>query len=475
MPSSDMRISTRLALLPALILAVAGWPDPAAAATPPRCSGLPASIVGTLGDDRIVGTPANDVIVAGGGDDDIDALRGDDVVCAGAGAVDGGPGADVLHGELGNDELLGGGDADDVVGGRGEDLLVGGPEADALFGGGEADVLRAGAGFDEPLIGGDDDDVIDGGTDGGTASFLFASQGVIVDLSIGTATGEGQDVVSGVGRVVGSRFADMIIGSDFSDRLEGEEGDDTLQGLGGQDLLVGGPGNDRLEGGDGSPDEARFRTARVGVDVDLTEGTASGQGADTLVAVEDVTGSAFGDRLRGDAAANALTGWDGDDVISGLAGDDYLQGEQGRDTLDGGDGDDTCPDGEVVACEHPVVTDPTFILRITHPEHGQVLSAARFRTIRGAGMGVFEPLRRVDAALRKLTREGCRWWSARRSALVPRPCNSPLWLQTTFDGSGTWALPLDDAMTAGVYLALARGNRSEATLEGEQIVDFRLT
>jgi Ca2+-binding RTX toxin-like protein len=476
MPSSDMRILTRPAFLPALLLAVAGWPDPAATATPPRCSGLPASIIGTLGDDRIVGTPGNDVIVAGRGDDDIDALRGDDVVCLGVGAdeVDGGRGADVLHGELGNDKLLGGGDADDVVGGRGEDLLVGGPKADALFGGGDADVLRAGAGFDEPLGGGDDDDVIDGGTDGGTASFLFASQGVIVDLSIGTATGEGQDVVSGVGRVVGSRFADLMIGSDVSDRLEGEDGDDTLQGLGGEDLLVGGPGNDRLEGGDGSRDEAGFRTARVGVDVDLTTGTASGQGADTVVGVEDVTGSAFGDLLYGDAAANDLIGWDGDDQIAGLAGDDFLLGERGNDALDGGDGTDTCDGGS--GCEGGIlVTDPLFVVRITHPDHGQTLPTGGLDRIRGEGFGALEVLRRVDAALRRLTPDGCWWWSARRDALVPRPCNSPLWLRTTFHESGPWALPIDDGLAPGVYRALARGNRSQASLEGEEMVDFRLT
>jgi hypothetical protein len=101
-------------------------------------------------------------------------------------------GADVLHGERGKDELFAGGDADDLVGRRGVDLLVGGDAADALFGGGGADILRAGAGFDSPLIGGDDDDIVDGGTDGGTASFLFASRGVTADLSMGTATGEGQ-------------------------------------------------------------------------------------------------------------------------------------------------------------------------------------------------------------------------------------------------------------------------------------------
>jgi len=473
---AGMTVSARFALLPALILALAGWPGPASAAST-RCLGLPASIIGTPGDDRIEGTQGDDVIAAGGGDDHIDARRGDDVVCAGAGAdeVHGGLGADVLHGERGKDELAGEGDADDLVGGRGVDLLVGGDGADALFGVSGADILRAGADFDGPLMGGGDDDIVDGGTDGGTASFLFASRGVTVDLSMGTATGDGQDSLFGVGSVVGSRFGDLIIGTEGGNQLEGEDGDDALLGLGGDDLLVGGAGDDGLEGGEGSGDAAGFRTARGSVDVDLTAGTASGQGADTVVGVEDVTGSAFGDLLYGDAAANDLIGWDGDDQIAGLAGDDFLLGERGNDALDGGDGTDTCDAGGS-GCEGGIlVTDPLFVVRITHPDHGQTLPTGGLDRIQGEGFGALEVLRRVDAALRRLTSDGCRWWSARRDALVPRPCNSPLWLRTTFHESGPWALPIDDGLAPGVYRALARGNRSQASLEGEEIVDFRLT
>jgi Ca2+-binding RTX toxin-like protein len=472
-----MTISARFALLLALILVPVGWPSPTSGAVPTRCLGLPASIIGTQGDDSIEGTPGDDVIAAGGGDDHVDARLGDDVVCAGAGAdeVHGGLGADVLHGERGEDKLFAGGDADDLVGGRGVDLLVGGVAADALFGGGGADILHAGAGFDSPLIGGADDDIVDGGTDGGTVSFLFASQGVTADLSMGTATGEGQDGLFGVGSVVGSRFGDLIIGTDGGDRLEGEGGDDTLVGLGGDDVLVGGPGDDGLEGGDGSRDLAGFRTSRGSVHVDLTTATASGQGSDSVVGVENATGSGFGDLLGGDAAANELIGEDGNDQIAGLAGDDYLLGERGDDTLDGGEGNDICDGGGAPGCEVMTVIDPAFVVRITRPDHGQALPAGRLGRIRGEGFGALEVLRRVDAALRRLTPEGCRWWSARRDALVPRPCNSPLWLRTTFHESGPWALPLDDGLAPGVYRALARGNGSQPSLEGEEIVDFRLT
>ena len=56
-----------------------------------------------------------------------------------------------------------------------------------------------------------------------------------------------------------------------------------------------------------------------------------GAGTDTLVSIENLTGSAFGDELIGNAGAN---------VFRGLAGNDRLHGADGADTLLGGDGDD---------------------------------------------------------------------------------------------------------------------------------------
>src|SRR4051794_33210814 len=64
---------------------LAGASVPAAAADAPSCQGLPATIVGTPGDDVITGTPGPDVIVGLDGRDEIHARAGDDVVCAGPG------------------------------------------------------------------------------------------------------------------------------------------------------------------------------------------------------------------------------------------------------------------------------------------------------------------------------------------------------------------------------------------------------
>lgn len=161
--------------------------------------------------------------------------------------------------------------------------------------------------------------------------------------------------------------------------LTGADGDDTLLGLGGDDILNGGAGADILDGGEGT-DTASYETATAGVTVNLTlQGGAQdtvGAGSDTLISIENLTGSAFDDTLTGDAGNNRLVdalggndriaGGDGNDVIQitrpdrgampgdqiystldvdGDAGDDVITVSGGRNhlirgTIDGGDGDD---------------------------------------------------------------------------------------------------------------------------------------
>ncbi|MEO7410563.1 MAG: calcium-binding protein, partial [Sphingomicrobium sp.] len=68
---------------------------------------------------------------------------------------------------------------------------------------------------------------------------------------------------------------------------------------------------------------------------------------DSLISIENLSGSAFNDSLNGNNFANVLTGGDGhdllfgrggDDVMIGGEGDDFLRGSDGADTLDGGNG-----------------------------------------------------------------------------------------------------------------------------------------
>jgi Ca2+-binding RTX toxin-like protein len=61
---------------------------------------------------------------------------------------------------------------------------------------------------------------------------------------------------------------------------------------------------------------------------------------DSLSSIENLTGTAHGDRLVGDAGANLLSGLDGSDDLRGGAGDDQLDGGAGTDLLAGGTGND---------------------------------------------------------------------------------------------------------------------------------------
>ncbi|CAG0992925.1 hypothetical protein GPROT1_03181, partial [Gammaproteobacteria bacterium] len=62
------------------------------------CFGLPATVIGTDGNDVLNGSPRDDVIVGLGGNDVINGLGGNDVIC-------GGDGNDILAGGAGNDRL----------------------------------------------------------------------------------------------------------------------------------------------------------------------------------------------------------------------------------------------------------------------------------------------------------------------------------------------------------------------------------
>jgi len=184
---------------------------------------------------------------------------------------------------------------------------------------------------------------------------------------VGTA---GSDRLHGTTRadvIVGRGGDDHIGARQGKDRVCGGRGEDTLVGGNGDDRLKGGPGhnslsgrrgNDVLDGGAGKSDAAEFRLATRGVTASLLTGTASGEGADTLVGIEELWGSSFGDNLTGDASqdGNVLVGGAGDDIIDGLDAADRIAGGNGSDTLDGGSGEDLL-DHQLRSGPGPVTVD----------------------------------------------------------------------------------------------------------------------
>jgi Ca2+-binding RTX toxin-like protein len=265
-----------------------------------RCFGIRPTIVGTPRADVLEGTRRRDIISGLGGRDTIKGLGGNDIICGfnGADTIIGGSGADVLSGDGGNDSVSGGaGDFDNLWGFSGNDALKGG------------------GGFDWVLYRG-------------------APGPVTLDLSAGSATGEGTDTLSGIEGVVGSPYDDVLTGGDANNTFQAEDGNDTIDGGGGVDF-------------------ASFFLSPGPVAVDLAAGTATGEGTDTLTGIENVNGSGdFGDTLTGDTQSNVLLGSGGDDSVIGGDGDDELDGGDGTDALDGGIGTDTCLNGEtIVNCE----------------------------------------------------------------------------------------------------------------------------
>jgi hypothetical protein len=115
--------------------------------TPPvTCRGLPATIVGTDGNDVRTGSLGQDVIAGLGGNDTLSGIGGNDVVCGGAGndGLNGGNGKDTLLGQKGNDKLKGGPGKDKLSGKKGKDTLKGAGGNDKLKGGGGRDVCIGG-------------------------------------------------------------------------------------------------------------------------------------------------------------------------------------------------------------------------------------------------------------------------------------------------------------------------------------------
>ena len=132
--------------------------------------------------------------------------------------------------------------------------------------------------------------------------------------------------------LTGTAAGDALTGGAGGDTLSGLGGNDTLAGLGGDDVLDGGAGNDLLNGGAGL-DTASFASATGGVTVSLavTSAQNTGAGKDTLVSIENLTGSSYADKLTGDVNANVLNGGAGGDTLAGGGGADTLWGGAGAD------------------------------------------------------------------------------------------------------------------------------------------------
>jgi Ca2+-binding RTX toxin-like protein len=296
---------------------------------------------------------------------------------------------DVLDGGLGNDTLSGFGGEDTYVFGRGygNDIVN---EATGVFGG-PNDTVRFLSGISASDLqvsysGGNLVVRITGTTDtltiinqhkdyagGGNRieRFLFADGSMLsaneIDVLIlrglvgaifGTANADTYNGTANADLYFGEAGNDTISGNAGNDTLSGVAGNDTLNGGEGSDILVGGDGNDvfvlstnvggeydSLLGGNGSDTanlsgfvsaiEFRLDDARNEIytrdGADLWNGNWRAMGR--WEGIENITGTAFADRLYGDNGSNTLNGGAGNDEICGLGGNDVLTGGLGGDVF----------------------------------------------------------------------------------------------------------------------------------------------
>lgn len=149
----------------------------------------------------------------------------------------------------------------------------------------------------------------------------------------GTQGNDGLNGTSAPDTINAKDGRDTVHAGGGDDTVFGGAGDDLLFGQGGADFIGGGGGDDTINGGAGR-DTASYGLATTAVGVDLSVGGAQdthGAGVDTLISIENLSGSKFGDTLIGGAGANLLRGNAGNDQLSGGA-DDTLRGGAGFDT-----------------------------------------------------------------------------------------------------------------------------------------------
>src|SRR5262249_9193364 len=137
---------------------------------------------------------------------------------------------------------------------------------------------------------------------------------VILDLGTGSGSIDGHriDIAPGtvVRTIVTGAGNDTIVGGDSplraflqdgNDGFAGGVGANEVHGGAGRDLIESGAGDERLFG-DAGIDTVSYASAAAAVQVNLaTSGwqTTGGAGRDLLSGFENLTGSAFGDRLTG--------------------------------------------------------------------------------------------------------------------------------------------------------------------------------
>jgi Ca2+-binding RTX toxin-like protein len=329
------------------------------------------------GADTVLGGANNDILQGGPGADTVNGGLNDDQLIAGDA-----DGNDILIGDAGTDHadyssrrnplaLSPDGAANDGEGAETDNIAL---DVENITGGNGSDVLASSA----------SNNVFTGNLGSDTVTYAASAGAVLANLTTGLASGHGSDTLTEVENLVGGSAGDTLTGTSATPNTldGGPGGNDTFVAsdadggdsyIGGPDIdladyssraaaltlspdglandgvgaendnigidvenITGGAAGDILRSGTlsnvlnggGGIDTASYSNAIGPITASLA-GTATGDGADTLLGFENLTGSPQNDVLTGDAAVNELDGLGGDDSLTGAGNNDTLTGGLG--------------------------------------------------------------------------------------------------------------------------------------------------
>ncbi len=362
-----------------------------------------------VGIENVIGGQWNDVLSGSATHNVLTGLGGSDRLLGGAGndTLDGGAGTDRMAGGTGNDTYLVDSAADRVFENAAEGtdtVIITGAMSYALGANlerltilapstGEWDddpedraglITLTGNGLDNVLTAGDGANVLDGGAGadrmaGGLGEDLYivddARDVVIEQPEMGIGSYVRDTVRASVSFTLPDAVENLELtgtadlagsGNRFDNHLEGNGGANLLRGFDGTDELFGEAGSDRLDGGAGQDGlwGGKGDDTYVVDDAGDTVWEAPDEGIDTVqssvsfmlydavenlvltgTAAVDGFGSALGNVMKGNAAANRFYGYGGNDLLYGYGGGDSLYGLDGNDRLQGGAGADVVAGG----------------------------------------------------------------------------------------------------------------------------------
>jgi len=218
--------------------------------------------------------------------------------------------------------------ADNSFGYDGNDTITDGSGVNNIFGGNGDDTII--------MVGVQSGEIVDGGSGINRLVGTIIFSGTIYDLGAGTVTdGSVVQSVLNFRHVTGSGADETLRGTALANSIDGGAGNDMLNGRGGADNMTGGTGNDvffvNTQGdtivetiGEGTADRVSSAVSYVlaaGQEVEFLT-TTSAVGMKLI----DLTGNEFGQRIVGNAGANALSsgvGAGAADTLVGLGGSDF--------------------------------------------------------------------------------------------------------------------------------------------------------